>query len=91
VKQKLLNHASGMEDMRHPQQLTINLLEDEDLATIKENNSDCPTGWTTEVRFPSGVGIFSVSHRAQTGSETHPVSYPMGRGGSFPGVRETRT
>jgi hypothetical protein len=29
---------------------------------------------------------FSLLHRAQNGSEVHPESYPMGIGGSFPGV-----
>jgi len=29
----------------------------------------------------------SIRHSVQTGSGAHPVSYPMGTGGSFPGVR----
>jgi hypothetical protein len=36
------------------------------------------------VRFPAGAGNFSLNHRVQNGSETHPVSYPMGTRGSFP-------
>jgi hypothetical protein len=28
---------------------------------------------------------FSLLHSSQTGFGTHPVSYPMGNGGSFPG------
>jgi hypothetical protein len=30
---------------------------------------------------------FSVLHSAQTGSEAHSASYPMGTGGSFPVVK----
>jgi hypothetical protein len=33
-----------------------------------------------------GLGIF-FHHRVQTGSGTHPASYPMGTRGSFPGVK----
>jgi hypothetical protein len=36
------------------------------------------------VRFPARAGNFSLLHRVQTGSETHPVSSPMGTGDSFP-------
>jgi hypothetical protein len=39
------------------------------------------------VRFTAGAGNFSLRHRIQTDSEAHPTSYPMGRGGSFPGGR----
>jgi hypothetical protein len=37
------------------------------------------------VRFPVGDGNFSLHHRVQNGSGAHPVSYPMGTRGSFPG------
>jgi hypothetical protein len=37
------------------------------------------------VRFPGGVGNFSLRHRVQTGSGAHPASYPMSIGGSFYG------
>jgi hypothetical protein len=30
-----------------------------------------------------GGGNFSLLHRVQTGSGTHPTSYPMGSGGSL--------
>jgi hypothetical protein len=38
-------------------------------------------------RVPSGggAGNFSLHHRVRNGSGTHPVSYPMGTRGSFPG------
>jgi hypothetical protein len=39
----------------------------------------------SRVRFPVGAGNFSLHHRVQTGSGTHPTSYPMGTRGSFPG------
>jgi hypothetical protein len=41
--------------------------------------------WGTKVRFPAGVGNFSLNHRVQNGSAAHPASYPMGTRGSFPG------
>jgi hypothetical protein len=37
------------------------------------------------VRIPAGAGNCSLRHRVQTGSGAHPVSYPVGTGGSFPG------
>jgi hypothetical protein len=42
-------------------------------------------GWTLGVRFPAGTGNFSLHHRIQNGPGAHPVSYPMGAKGSFPG------
>jgi hypothetical protein len=41
----------------------------------------------SRVRFPAGTGKFSLHHRFQNGSGDHPVSYPMGTRGSFPGVK----
>jgi hypothetical protein len=38
----------------------------------------------SRVRFPAGVGNFSLHHRVQNGSGAHPASYPMGTRGSFP-------
>jgi hypothetical protein len=38
------------------------------------------------VRFPAGAWNFSLHHLVQTDSGAHPASYPMGTGGSFPGV-----
>jgi hypothetical protein len=37
------------------------------------------------VRFPAGVGNFSLHHRVQNGSGAHPASYTMGTMGSFLG------
>jgi hypothetical protein len=37
------------------------------------------------IRVPAGAGNFSLRHRVQTDSGAHPVSHPMGTGGSFPG------
>jgi len=37
------------------------------------------------VRFPEGVGNFSLLLRVQTDSGTHPASYQMRTGGFFPG------
>jgi hypothetical protein len=39
----------------------------------------------SRVRFPTGVGNFSLHHRVQNGSGAHPASYPMGARGSFLG------
>jgi hypothetical protein len=39
----------------------------------------------SRVRFPAGAGNFSLSHRVQNGSGTHPASYSMGTKDSFPG------
>jgi hypothetical protein len=41
----------------------------------------------SRVRIPAGAGNFSLHHRVQTGSGAHPACYPMGTGGSFPGVK----
>jgi hypothetical protein len=40
------------------------------------------------VRFPAGAGNFSLLHRIQSDSGTHPASYPVGTGGSLPGVKQ---
>jgi hypothetical protein len=40
--------------------------------------------WGSRVRFPAGAGNFSLHHRVQNGSGTHPAAYPMGTRGSFP-------
>jgi hypothetical protein len=52
--------------------------------------SDGQTGYGLDVRgsrvrFPAGAGNFSLHHRVQNGTGTHPASYPMGTRGSFPG------
>jgi hypothetical protein len=39
----------------------------------------------SRVRFPAGVGNFSLHHRVQNGTGALPASYPMGTRGSFPG------
>jgi hypothetical protein len=41
----------------------------------------------SRVRFPARAGNFSLHHRVQNGSVAHPASYPMGKKGSFPGVK----
>jgi len=42
-------------------------------------------GWTIGVRFPAGVGNFSL-HSGQSGSGAHPAPYSVGTEGSFPRV-----
>jgi hypothetical protein len=39
------------------------------------------------LRFPAGAGNLSLHHCVQNGSEAHPVSYPMGTSGIFPGSK----
>jgi hypothetical protein len=39
--------------------------------------------------IPSRAGILSLRHCNQTGSTTHPSSYPVGTGGSLPGGKVT--
>jgi hypothetical protein len=39
----------------------------------------------SRVRFPAEAMNFSLHHRVQNVSRAHPVSYPMGTRGSFPG------
>jgi hypothetical protein len=46
------------------------------------------TGWMARVRFPAGRRHFSPLHNVQTGPGAHPVSYPMGTEGNFPGGKE---
>jgi hypothetical protein len=41
----------------------------------------------SRVRFPAGVGNFSLHHRVQNGSGAHPASYPMGKGALSLGVK----
>jgi hypothetical protein len=43
--------------------------------------------WWSGVLVPAGTENFSPHHRVQTGSGTHPASYPMGARGSFPGAK----
>jgi hypothetical protein len=39
----------------------------------------------SRVQFLAGAGNFSLHHRVQNGSGSHPASYTMGTRGSFPG------
>jgi hypothetical protein len=39
----------------------------------------------SRVRFPAGAGNFSLHHRFQNGSGSHPASYKMGTRSSFLG------
>jgi hypothetical protein len=39
----------------------------------------------SRVRFPAGAGNFSLHHRVQNGSGSHPAFYPMATRGSFLG------
>jgi hypothetical protein len=41
----------------------------------------------SRVPFPAGTGNFSLHHRVQNGSGSHPASYPMGTRGYFSGVK----
>jgi hypothetical protein len=61
----------------------------------RDSSVGIATGWTAGVRLPA-VQDFSLLHSVQTGSGTHPASYPVTSGftpppppdgESFPGVR----
>jgi hypothetical protein len=41
----------------------------------------------SRVRFPAGTGNFSLHHRVQNGTGTHPASYPMGTRGFSLGLK----
>jgi hypothetical protein len=58
--------------------------------TLSYYMNECATSYGLDdriigVRFPAEAGNFSLAHRFQTGSGSHPASYPMGTRGSFPG------
>jgi hypothetical protein len=59
------------------------------VAGIAQSVQRLATRWTTEVsEFESRYGEeFPLLHVVQTGSGVHPISYPIGTGGSFPGVK----
>jgi hypothetical protein len=44
--------------------------------------------WMIRIQILAEAGNFSLQHHVQTGSEAHPVSYPVGTRGSFPGVKQ---
>jgi hypothetical protein len=58
-------------------------------AQTKERSWDTSVSavWTTMVRFSAVAENFFLRHRVQTGSGSHPASYPTGSGALSPGVR----
>jgi hypothetical protein len=60
---------------------------------IRNQSQDSSVGIATNYRLdgrgsiPSMARGFSVLHSVQTGFRAHPASYPMGTGGSFPGIK----
>jgi hypothetical protein len=59
----------------------------------RDSSVGIPTGYGLDdrVRFPAGTGNLYLRHRVQTGFGAHPASYPVGIGGSFPGVKAAET
>jgi hypothetical protein len=47
--------------------------------------------WGLKVRFPAAAPNFSLHHRVQNGSGTHPASYPTGTRRSFHGGKVVGT
>jgi hypothetical protein len=47
-------------------------------------------GWRAGIRFLAGDIDFSLFHRVQTGSETHPICYSMGTGALSLAVKRQR-
>jgi hypothetical protein len=45
------------------------------------------TGWKAGFWFPAEATDFCLLHSVQTASGTHPASWPMGTGDSFPGIK----
>jgi hypothetical protein len=61
-----------------------------DLSVKFDSTAGIATGYGLEdliirFRFPVEAGNISLRHHVHTGSGTHPASYPMGTGVSFPG------
>jgi hypothetical protein len=56
---------------------------------IPRSNQNSSVGTAVSYDGPT-VQDFSLLHVVQTDSRTHPASYPMGTGGSFPGVKRQR-
>jgi hypothetical protein len=54
----------------------------------RSRDSAEPRAVWSGVRVPAGAGNFSLHDLVQTGSGAHPVSYPMGTRGYFPGGHE---
>jgi hypothetical protein len=63
------------------------------ITTLKLKNHplsavrDCLFSIFSAIRGRGSEGIFSVCHRIQTGSGSHPASYPVGIGSCFPEVK----
>jgi hypothetical protein len=61
----------------------------------RDNSVGISTGygldyWGSAARFSVGAGNVSLLHCVQTGSGTYTVSYPVGAGGSVPGIKTCR-
>jgi hypothetical protein len=59
---------------------------------VKSSGTALPLPFTTlragdQGLIPGRGREFSLRNSVQTGSEDHPESYPMGKRGSFPGVK----
>jgi hypothetical protein len=54
-------------------------------AGVAQSSQCLTTHWTNGVRSQAKKKDFSSSLCVQTSSGAHPVSYPMGTGGPFPG------
>jgi hypothetical protein len=68
--------------------LQINLLPSQFQAPhLRSCNHNCSSYLFYELLKVTFTGHFSLLHRALTGSEAHPASYPMGTGGLSPGVK----
>jgi hypothetical protein len=60
-------------------------------TTLRDSLVSIVTGWTSGVPFPAEAKYFSLLHSLQTGSGTHPASYPMGTGVFFLGDKAAET
>jgi hypothetical protein len=56
----------------------------------RDSSVGIAAGWTASVRFPAGASDFPLLHSLQTGSWSHPASYPVGTGDSLKVKRSGR-
>jgi hypothetical protein len=52
----------------------------------RDGSDGIVTGWTIGVWFPAGARDFCLLRSVQTGTGSHPASYPMGTGGKAAGA-----
>jgi hypothetical protein len=67
--------------------IPISVVIHSSMACSTDSSVGIATGWKTGVRFPTGTVDFPRLYSAQTSSEAHPVSFPMGTVRTLPGAK----